>query len=73
MKTTIEWHSVKEMLPERKGLADDENEYVLVAVGSEITIAGYGKDGFDHYDNFGFFNLKNFTHWAYLPEPPKEA
>lgn len=74
MKQMIEWHSVDDMLPERKGLMDDETEYVLVAVNgctyTDVTICGYDKDGFSEWDSFGRADPTEITHWAYLPEPP---
>nr|DAQ84596.1 MAG TPA: Protein of unknown function (DUF551) [Caudoviricetes sp.] len=74
MKTTVEWIPVTDRLPSREGLMDDENKYVLVALDSGIvTMAGFGANGWDECDNYGFFNHARFTHWAPIPEPPKET
>lgn len=77
MKSTIEWHSVDEMLPERKGLTEDETEYVLVRYACNnpilrsgfayVTICGYDAGGFSRFDSFGLISPKLITHWAYLP------
>lgn len=74
MKSTIEWHSVDEMLPDLSKLKPDEGEYVLIrykyrATGnSYITIGAYTHEGWDKTDNFGFVDPALFTHWAYLPD-----
>lgn len=83
-KREIKWISVNDRLPERKGLYDDETEYVLVVVeefdaitgeklGDNVTICGYEKDGFSKWDNFGLTgtDVQNIRYWAYLPEAPE--
>lgn len=80
----IKWISVNDRLPERKGLYDDETEYVLVVVeefdaitgeklGHYVSICGYEKDGFSKWDNFGLIgtDVQNIRYWAYLPEAPE--
>lgn len=83
-KREIKWISVNDRFPERKGLCDDETEYVLVVVeefnaitgeklGHYVTICGYEKDGFSKWDNFGLIgtDVQNISYWAYLPEAPE--
>ena len=71
-----QWIPVTERLPERKGLMDDETEYVLVAEFFNITenhyvsICGYDKDGWSKWDNFGTVRPDQITHWMPLPDPP---
>lgn len=73
MKTTVEWTPVTDRLPSLEGKLDGECEYVLVAVDhAYVTIAAYEEDGWSSWDNFGHYNPARFTHWAPLPEPPKE-
>ena len=74
-----EWISVKDRLPSREGLMDEENEYVLVSLRwtdgcQTVSICGYGKDEWSKWDGFGFTgnDYKHITHWMPLPEPPKE-
>lgn len=83
MKSTIEWHSVDEMLPDLSKLMPGEHEYVLVRIqypelvagispGADITICGYeyfgdGEAYWDGDDSFGFIDPDLITHWAYLP------
>lgn len=78
-----EWISVKDRLPDRDGLEDDESEYVLVCIdyqcsynptgGKWVTICGYEKDGWSSWDCFGWSGgyAPHITHWMPLPEPPK--
>lgn len=84
MKSTIEWHSVDEMLPDVSGLMPGEREYVLVRYqypdscsgieqSADITMCGYeyigdGESGWDGDDTFGFLATDLITHWAYLPD-----
>lgn len=78
MKSTIEWHSVGEMLPDLSGLMPDEGVYVLIRYeyrdqpfgfnNAYITIGAYCRDGWSDFDNFGSVDPKLFTHWAYLPD-----
>jgi hypothetical protein len=71
-----EWISVKDRMPSREGLQDDESEYVIVAEFFNITenyyvsICGYGKDGWSEWDNFGTVNPHRITYWMPLPEAP---
>ncbi len=75
-----DWISVKDRLPERVGLEDDETEYVLVCEsfeyygggGKYVSICGYEKYGWSEWDNFGNVRAERITHWMPLPEPPKE-
>lgn len=74
-----EWISVKDRLPSREGLMEDESEYVLVSLSwpdgiQDVTICGYEKDGWSTWDGFGFtkYSKEHITHWMPLPEPPKE-
>ena len=74
-----EWISVKDRLPSREGLMDDEKEYVLVSLRwtdgyQAVSICGYEKDGWSKRDGFGLMrdDYKHITHWMPLPEPPKE-
>lgn len=84
MKQTIEWVSVNDHLPSLEGLLPDEGEYVLVSeqyvdaitgekLGRYVSICGFFRDGWSEWDSFGQVRPERITHWAYLPEPPKEA
>lgn len=71
------WISVKDRLPDRDGLTDDETEYVLVCENTEtgyqnVSVCGYEKTGWSDWDNFGTINSGLITHWMPLPEAPKE-
>lgn len=76
----LKWISVKDRLPERKGLDDDETEYVLVAVpwGTDnsynVTVCGYEKNGWSRWDNFGMScdDHERVAYWMPLPEQPEE-
>lgn len=73
----MEWISVKDRLPSREGLMEDEHEYVLVWVqyddllGGDATVCGYGTDGWSRWDNFGSVDTDCITHWMPLPEAPE--
>ena len=73
-----EWISVEDRLPSREGLEPDEVEYVLVSeqafdaitgekLGSNVSICGFGHDGWSKFDNFGYVRTENITHWMPLP------
>ena len=74
----MQWISVKDRLPSRAGLMDDESEYVLVfeqykhIPGGEVSICAYTKDGWSDHDNFGNVHTERITHWMPLPEPPED-
>lgn len=72
-----QWISVKDRLPSREGLMDDETEYVLVCErygrSKNVTICGYNEDGWSAWDAFGGVSPDHITHWMPLPEPPKEG
>lgn len=74
----MQWISVKDRLPSRAGLMDDESEYVLVfeqykhIPGGEVSICEYTKDGWSNNDNFGNAHTERITHWMPFPEPPEE-
>lgn len=73
------WISVKDQLPDRAGLLEDESEYVLVSEHLEpfkiksVGVCGYTADGWDEYDNFGVSDITHITHWMPLPDPPVDA
>lgn len=78
------WISVEDRLPSREGLEPDEVEYVLVSeqsfdaitgekLGSNVSICGFGHDGWSKFDNFGYVRTENITHWMPLPCPPQEV
>lgn len=74
----MNWISVKDRLPSREGLRENESVYVLVwekftwFSGGEASICGFAADGWDRDDNFGSVRPENITHWMPLPEAPAE-
>ena len=77
MNNVDKWISVKDRLPDRKGLESDEIEYVIVCEsspywqGCNVSICGFGIDGWSKFDNFGLIDSDNITHWMPLPKPPE--
>lgn len=69
------WIPVTERLPDRRGLRQDEAEYVLVCEkypsGEYVSICAYDFDGWSKWDSFGMVIPERITHWMPLPEPPK--
>ncbi len=68
MKTVIEWHSVKDRLPENKALyivylINDYSEKIITVrpwFGDELKFKRYR------------YLTEKVTHWAFLPKPPRK-
>lgn len=64
---TMEWISVKERLPDRKG------QYLVAAIEAGH-YRHFGIVSFtDHFVMNGHRSYWKVTHWMPLPEPPKEV
>lgn len=72
-----EWISVKERLPKIPAEKQAEGYVqmeVLVWNGERRQLLWYQPDTKEFYNQPGWFGteIEGITHWAYLPEPPKD-